>query len=154
MKTQNSKNQVRACRGRRGFSLLEMMMVVVIIGILATVLIVNLGGATQKTQVKATMVKMQQIKGALAEYLGSQGGYPPADIGLMALVTIKSIERPQDLKDAWKRDYLYRFPGTSGIPDRPYDLISYGPDGQPNTTDDIDVWTMDVTSGTTNNPGQ
>ncbi len=135
-------------RARRGFSLLEMMLVVVIIGILMTVVVLNLGGSIGRTKIQVTKSKMMQIKGALITYSGEYGSYPTADsmtlssITLLPLVTTKSLEVVP--LDGWKHEFVYRFPGTSGIAERPFDLFSVGEDGIPGTPDDIDIWGIDL----------
>lgn len=133
---------------RRGFSLLELMLVVAIIGILMGVLIVNLGGAGQKAQVGAAKAQLKQIKGMLETYFVSEGSYPTTEQGLIPLVTTKAIE---NTNDPWKRPYRYAAPSVSD-PTKGFDLISVGPDGQPGTADDINVWTMDGPTNT--NPPQ
>jgi general secretion pathway protein G len=129
---------------RRGFSLLELMLVVAIIGILMGVLIVNLGGAGQKAQVGAAKAQLKQIKGMLETYFVSEGSYPSTEQGLIPLVTTKAIE---NTNDPWKRPYRYASPSVTD-PTKGFDLISVGPDGQPGTSDDINVWTMDGPSNT------
>lgn len=125
----------------RAFSLLEMMLVVVIIGILMSVVIVNMSGTTDKAKRAATVAKLKTIKAALAAYSGEQGSMPPTELGLQPLVTTKYLEMVPT--DGWKRNLRYFFPSASGNPDRPFDLKSPGADGQFDTADDIDIWTME-----------
>jgi general secretion pathway protein G len=129
-------------RARRGFSLLEMMLVVVIIGILMSVVIVNLAGTTDKVKIQTTKAKMQQVQQAMAVYSAESGSYPPTEMGLQPLVTTKAIKAVPT--DGWKRPLRYMFPGTSNDPDRPYDLVSAGMDGIFDSPDDINIWTMDT----------
>ncbi len=121
---------------RKAFTLLEMMLVVVIIGLLATVVVINFAGQTTKALTQTTKASLSQIKGALTTYATSNGGYPP---DLATLKTSKELERVP--VDGWKKDFVY-IPNT-GNPDKPFELYSLGPDGQGGTPDDIDVWTME-----------
>lgn len=134
-------------RNRRGFTLLEMMMVVVLIGILAGVSVVALGGAAERARISTTKTVMKTIKNALETYNGQYGTYPDQ---LSVLWTIKPplVEKTAAM-DAWKRNFLYRYPSTtSNDLERPYDLQSMGKSGQAGNEDNINVWTMDDNPGT------
>src|SRR5262249_41095472 len=127
-----------ASRRRAGFTLLEMMLVVLIFGILATVMVINLSGQSEKALTNITKDSLNQLKGALTQYNIENGTYPPA---LSVLVTTKGLERVP--KDGWKHDFIYLFPGSSQNTDQPYDLLSPGKDNTPGTPDDVNVWTME-----------
>ncbi|MFN9133249.1 MAG: type II secretion system protein GspG [Phycisphaerales bacterium] len=129
---------------RRGFSLLEIMLVVLIMGILASVTILALQGRLQTARIDATKVKMTQIKNALLEFNGRNGVYPDT---LQPLFTGANRYLQEEPKDEWRNAFVYRYPGSSSDPERSYDLISAGPDRQFGTADDLDLWTM-------NNPAQ
>lgn len=133
-----------AATSRRGFSLLEIMLVVLIMGILASVTIVALQGRLETARRDATKVKMTQIKNALLEFNGRNGVYPDT---LQPLFTGPNKYLQDEPKDEWRSAFVYRYPGSSADPDRGYDLISAGRDRQFGTDDDIDLWTM-------NNPAQ
>jgi len=122
---------------RAGFSLLEIMLVVAIIGILMGAVAWNLAGASQKAKISATKMKMKTLKGALTTYSVEQNVYPPT---LQPLVLQRVVES-EGIKDNWGRDFYYN---PQGLAPNPFQLISVGEDGQPNTPDDLDVWTMDV----------
>lgn len=121
-----------------GFTLLEMMLVVVIIGILATVVVVNLAGGAGEARKGATVTIISQVKSALTQYYGKHGAYP-VSISQLATGTNPLLEKMP--KDAWKRDLIYIVPGIE--PGRPYTLYSMGEDGQQGTPDDINVWNLD-----------
>ncbi len=127
---------------RRGFSLLEMMLVVLIMGILMGVVVISFGGSTEKAKAQATKAKMMQIKTALQGYSGSNGTFPPTEMGLAPLAVGITKELEKVPPDDWGTPFVYLYPSTSGNPERPFDLKSNGPDKLPNTQDDIDVWTL------------
>jgi general secretion pathway protein G len=128
---------------RAGFSLLEMMLVVLIIGILMGVVVISMSGQTDGVRRTATVAKLKQVKTALEGYLGQHGTYPPTELGLTPLATGVSKQLDRVPLDEWKSPFYYAFPSASGNPERPFDLKSPGRDRQLNTQDDIDIWTVD-----------
>lgn len=124
---------------RHAFSLMELMLVVLILGILMAVVTYNIVGQGAKAQDRATKVSLSTLKGAVETYHLENSTYPP---NLAWLVQIKVID-DKSLQDAWKHDFLYDPRGNSA--DQPYILGSAGPDGQQGTADDIDAWTMNKT---------
>jgi len=125
---------------RRGFTLLEMVLVAVLIAALATIVVVNVAGKSNKAKVKFTMTRLAQIKSQLIEYNTDYGSYPP---DLNTLVTAGKGYIDKVPLDDFRRPLNYQFPGTAGEARRPYDLYSTGIDGIQGTPDDIDIWTMD-----------
>jgi len=137
--------------GRRAFTLLEVLMVVVIIGILAALVVPNFFGAQEGAKIDLTRALIESgINGTLDMFRMHMGRYPTTDEGLAALV-----EPPEDeeeaqkwrgpyvkdgskIKDAWGNDLIYECPGQYN--EDTYDLSSPGPDGQPDTDDDITNW--------------
>lgn len=126
---------------RTGFTLLEMMLVVVIMGILGTVVIVSFGGRTEAARIEATKTKMKQIQTALATYEATHAAFPP-NLDALATGTTKYITSVP--KDAWNKSFQYYYPSSRQNPDQPYDLYSVGKDGLPNTPDDVDIWTLEA----------
>ncbi|HYE03468.1 MAG TPA: type II secretion system protein GspG [Phycisphaerales bacterium] len=124
-----------ARRPGRGFTLLEMMLVVLIIGLLATVVIVNLGGSVDETKRGTTISKMSQIKAELTKFQARSSRYP-ADLGELVPKQLEKLP-----KDGWNNEFIYFAPSDEA--GRPFTLISKGADGIQNTADDINVWTMD-----------
>ena len=126
-----------------GFTLIELMVVILIIGLLATIVVQNLKGATDKAKRIKAQADISALKTALDRYYLDNGYYPTTDQGLNALVTPPTngrvpanyesggyIERlPQD---PWGTPYFYQSDGNS------YVLKSFGADGG-ESADDIDA---------------
>jgi general secretion pathway protein G len=133
-----SRPSSRGCARSRGFTLIEIMVVVIIIGLLASVVVLNILPNVDKAKVTKAQEDLQSIELALKEFYLDNSKYPTNEQGLAALVTqptdptIKNwkaggyIERVS--KDPWGNQYQYVFPGTHG---KAYDLCSLGADGQP-----------------------
>jgi general secretion pathway protein G len=135
-------------RSAHGFTLLELLVVMVIIGLLASYVAPRFFDQIGKSEVKAARAQMDAFEKALASYRIDTGHFPSGDHGLKALVDRPSTEPrwsgPYLAKalppDPWGRAYLYRSPGEQG---RDYDLLSLGKDGQRGGTGDnadISVW--------------
>ena len=139
------KTQTQNLAAQRGFSLLELMLVLAIIGVLTAVAAVSLSGQGTKAKIKVTQTSMAQIRNALRGYQLDNNVYPPS---LQALTVGKTAYLSNDfrLADGWGQDFLYAAPGSNG---REFDLFSKGPDGVFGTEDDIDVWKIANTA-----PGQ
>ena len=120
----------------RGFSLLELMLVVAIIGILMAVVAFSIGGQGERAKKRATEASLQTIQTALDQYRLEYSTNPP---GLASLIQVKML-KDMKLKDAWDTDFLYDARGLS--PERPYILGSSGPDKTAGNEDDIDAWGM------------
>ena len=142
----------------RGFTLLEIMVVVVIIGLLASVVVLNLLPNVDKAKIAKTRQDIQTISTALTMYNLDNYKFPTTDQGLRALVQqpsdpnihnwrVGGYVQPNSLKDPWGNDYQYLYPGTHG---QPYDLYSFGPSGPEGEQTDqskIGNWNIDATPG-------
>lgn len=120
----------------RGFSLLELTLVIVIIGVLMGIVAVNVLGQGEKAKTRATKASLLTIKNQLSSYNLEYSAYPP---DLKTLVTAKLIEDGK-MKDGWANDFYYDPKGRSK--EQPFILGSPGPDKAPGTEDDVNVWTM------------
>jgi general secretion pathway protein G len=129
----------------RGFTLLELLVVMVIIGLLAGYVGPKLFGQIGKSEVKVARAQIDALGKALDQYRIDTGRYPTTMQGLAALVTRPEGEArwsgPYLAKavplDPWGRAYVYRSPGEHGD----YDLSSLGKDGQPGGDDsDLKSW--------------
>lgn len=120
---------------KSGFTLVELLVVLVILMVIGSIAVQNLGGEADKAKVKATIVSFTSLENALERFKIDCGRYPTADEGLYALMEApddladewagKYLKKNSHLQDAWGKDYIYVVPGSNGDP---FELISYGAD--------------------------
>lgn len=125
-------------RRPRGFTLIEIMVVIVIIGLLAAFIVPAVLGKVDEARVSKAKGDIQALEAALAIFYLDNSKYPTTEQGLKALVVQPSdptirhwkpggyLDRVS--KDPWGNDYQYAFPGQHG---KAYDLYTLGADGQP-----------------------
>ena len=127
---------LRTRRQRAGFTLIELMVVLVIIGVLAALIVPNVLDRADDARVTAAHTDVNNLMQALKMYMLDNQRYPPADQGLQALVQKPTVAPiPPNWKpyldklpnDPWGRPYQYLNPGVKGE----VDVMSYGADGQP-----------------------
>jgi len=125
-----------------GFTLIELMIVVIIIAALAAMVAPNLIGRSDEAKAKIAQGDLASLDTALKLYRLDKGAYPTGEQGLEVLLVAPGAGREPYLEkpalDPWRRKYQYRYPGTH----RPssYDLFSVGADGKEGTEDDIKNW--------------
>ncbi|MGE4050018.1 MAG: type II secretion system major pseudopilin GspG [Piscinibacter sp.] len=130
---QDGRRQERRHAG--GFTLLELLVVMVIIGLLAGIVAPQYFAQIGKSNTKVARAQIESFGQALDQYRLDVGSYPTSEQGLLALRTApQQVPRWQgpylkrDIpEDPWGRAYVYRRPGQHGD----YDLVSLGADGQP-----------------------
>ena len=134
---------------QKGFTLLEVMVVIVILGILASMVVPNLMGNKDKADQQKAVSDIVALENALDMYRLDNSIYPTTEQGLEALVQKPTISpEPRNYReggyvkrlpqDPWRNDYLLLSPGEQGK----IDIFSAGPDGQPGTEDDIGSWNL------------
>lgn len=124
---------------RSGFTLIEILVVIVVIAILATLVAPNIFqhvGAAKSATAKS---QIEMMGAALDAYRLDNGSYPTTQQGLDALWTMPTVDPPTNWRgpylrkpvppDPWGRAYVYAFPGQQNP--NGYDLLTYGQDGQP-----------------------
>ena len=138
----------------RGFTLIELMVVMVILGILAGMIVPRIMDRPEEARRTKAGVDIGALGQALMLYKLDNGQYPTSDQGLQALVDPPSVGRLAKKwrkggyldkntvpKDPWDNDFIYISPGLHGD----YDLMSYGPDGEPGGEEldaDINSWEL------------
>lgn len=125
-----------------GFTLIEIMVVMVILGLLVAVVAPNILGRGEEARIGVAKTQIRNISNALDLYKLDNFNYPSTEQGLEALVTQpsgspeaknwnKNGYLPSVPVDPWKNEYQYVSPGSQG----PYDLYSFGPDGREGGSD-------------------
>ena len=139
---------------QRGFTLLEIMVVIVILGILASLVVPNLMGNKEQADRQKAVSDIVALENALDMYKLDNSRYPTTEQGLEALVTKPQGEpEPRNYKsdgyikrlpqDPWGNAYQLMSPGEHGK----IDVFSMGLDGEAGTDDDIGNWNMDQKKG-------
>jgi len=133
---------------KKGFTLVELLVVIMIIALLASMVAPNLFNKLEDAQRKTTKTQLSNLSTALDSFRLDFGRYPTTEEGLAILSakqsTLKKWNGPYLTKklkdDAWGNPYVYKYPGKDG---NEYELLSYGADGKEGGSDknaDISVW--------------
>uniref|UniRef100_UPI000C9C7A60 type II secretion system major pseudopilin GspG n=1 Tax=Bowmanella denitrificans TaxID=366582 RepID=UPI000C9C7A60 len=136
-------------RRHSGFSLIEVMVVLLIIGMMAALVAPAILGNQETAQLKKAAIDIQQLESAIQMYKVRTNLLPTTEQGLEALVTAPTLDPvPRNFpaegfinrlpKDPWGNDYYLLSPGEMGS----FDVFSAGPDMQPGTDDDIGNWNL------------
>ncbi|MBI3598671.1 MAG: type II secretion system major pseudopilin GspG [Nitrospirae bacterium] len=153
--TDQNQSPIRGLRsqGEKGFTLIEVMVVVTILAILAILVVPKFVGRTDDARIVATKVQIRNIEEGLHFYKLDNGVYPTTDQGLDALVAQPTIgDIPGHWReggylakipsDQWSHKYVYLSPGSHGD----FDLSSYGADGEAGgegKNADIENWNLE-----------
>jgi general secretion pathway protein G len=152
-KMNRQNDPVEHKRKKAGFTLLEIMVVIVILGILGAIVAPKFMDEPHKARVVKAKLQIGNLSTALNKFYLDNGFYPTTEQGLQALVRKPTVGRiPKNYtpggyiskipKDPWGEDYVYLSPGRHGK----FDIISYGADGQeggPETDADIQSWSLE-----------
>lgn len=140
---------MQSIRRSRGFTILEIMIVIVIIGLLASMVAQNLMGNKEKADIQKAVSDISAFETSLGLYRLNNKRFPTTEQGLQALVEKPTAEPiPKSYPDEpyikrlqtdpWGNDYLYEYPGQHSK----YDVYSIGPDSEAGTKDDIGNWNL------------
>lgn len=121
-------------KSQKGFTLIELLVVMIILGLLSALVGPKIIGNVDKSKVKAAHTQVSLLSNAVEQFRLDVGRFPTTAEGLVSLVENPGIEgwdgpylkKKAVPKDPWKKDYVYRFPGSH----TDYDIMSYGADGQ------------------------
>ncbi len=145
----------RQIMGQGGFTLIELMVVVIILGILASLVVPKIMEEPGKAKQAKARIQIASLETALKLYKLDNGRYPTTEQGLEALVQMPEtgmipkkwrdggyLEKGKLPQDPWKNDFVYLSPGANGD----FDIISYGADGTPGgegEDQDINSWELE-----------
>jgi general secretion pathway protein G len=117
-------------RAARGMTLIEIMVVLVILGMIAAAVAVNVVGAAGRARTQQAENDVRKIADQVDAFRVMRGRYPSTEEGIQVLISEKFLKANKDgkLVDPWGREYVYLYPGQAH-PDA-FDVKSYGGDGQ------------------------
>ena len=134
---------------KKAFTLIELMVVMVILGLLATIIMPKILDRPEKARRLKAMIQIKNFQNALAQMMTDTGNFPNTSQGLQALVEDPGMKGYQSggyidkiPLDPWSTPYIYICPGTHGD----YDIKSYGKDGESGgdkKNADIESWNLD-----------
>jgi general secretion pathway protein G len=155
MNRSEERKMIKRRSNDRGFTLIEIMIVIVILGILAWQVVPRIMGKPEEARRLKARMDIASLETALKMYKLDNGVYPSTEQGLQALIEAPAIgqlprkwrkggylEKGRVPLDPWENDFLYLSPGLHGD----FDLIAYGNDGEPGGEEDnldINNWELD-----------
>ncbi len=124
-------------RIRYGFTMVELMAMLIIIGLLATLVVTKVASKIDQARVTTTKMNLKSLHAAVNQFRMDTGRYPTEELGLLELIEQPSdvenwepggyIETTEVNKDGWGREFIYQlFPGGNS----PFAIVSYGADGE------------------------
>jgi general secretion pathway protein G len=116
---------------KKAFTLMELMVVIIILGLLASFVLPSITGKSEEAKEKVVCIQMKNIASALKMYKVDNSSYPTTSEGLNLLVEKKYFEDGKLPKDSWKQDFIY----TSN--DEGFEIISFGANKKEGGGDDI-----------------
>lgn len=150
------RERLKRYENRRGFTLMELLLVMAILVILLGLVAPRFLGTQKKANVNAAKSQIGLLKTPLESFALEMNSYPTTEQGLVALVEAPAdLENPDQWKgpyldsdmptDPWGHAYQYEYPPTRNSRDFP-DIWSLGPDGEDGTEDDIGNWPDETTT--------
>ena len=118
---------------KNAFSLIELMVVIIILGLLAMFVLPNLTGKSEEAKEKLTCIQMKSVGQVLKMYKIDNSSYPTTEEKLDILVKNSYFDDGKMPKDSWANNFIY----TSNEEDKTFDLISFGADKKEGGGDDI-----------------
>jgi general secretion pathway protein G len=122
---------IKQNRYKKAFSLMELMVVIIILGLLASFVYENLTKKSEDAKIKLTCIQMKSISSALKMYKLENSTYPTTKQGLKILVEKKYFDDNKMPKDAWKQEYIYANTNNQ------IEILSLGADKKESSSDDI-----------------
>jgi general secretion pathway protein G len=127
---------MKHAKNRRGFTLLELTLVIALLGVLMAIVVTQVAGTGARQKKKLTRMGLDNVKSALESYNLEYSSYPP-DLDTMIRIKPPMVEA-KNMKDAWDNPYIYDARKVSD--DQPFTLGSAGPDKVIGNEDDLTVW--------------
>lgn len=132
MNAPNTKARTHALLAEAGFTLVEIMVVIVILGLLATMVATNVMGQSDEARISVAQTSVKTIAGAVETYYLHNGKLPDSLEELVNTEAKGGAQLKELTKDPWDRDFILR-----GESKKDFEIICMGPDGSEGTEDDI-----------------